>query len=129
LYRTIDLIYGIEINLITFLFNPSDIFKYVTKKFNEYSIEHALNITLNTHIFTSNNTTSLIENYGSSLEYLMNKKSDKYDIYMFDNIYLNQYGDDLMNLQERIPNNILNNFNNSITKSLCVKKGKLLCLV
>ncbi|KAG4085125.1 periplasmic binding protein-like II [Neocallimastix lanati (nom. inval.)] len=58
----------------------------------------------------------------------MNKKSDKYDIYMFDNIYLNQYGDDLMNLQERIPNNILNNFNNSITKSLCVKKGKLLCL-
>ncbi|ORX79188.1 periplasmic binding protein-like II, partial [Anaeromyces robustus] len=106
--------YSIDIHFVSFLFNTNNVFEFLTKEFNKYAKENNLDITLRNVVFTYSNSTSLIKDYGSSIESLMNKKSVKYDIYMFDSIYTNKYSPFLLDLGKTINTTIINNFDKDL---------------
>ncbi|OUM66485.1 hypothetical protein PIROE2DRAFT_6324 [Piromyces sp. E2] len=86
----------------------------LTNEFNEYSNQNYLNITLKHILFTPENSTELLNNYGESVESLMKRKSDKYEIYMFDSIFTYRYKENLINLKINMPQEFLDNYDSDI---------------
>lgn len=57
------------------------------------------------------------------------KKSSKYDIYFYNNIYSSNYGDYFLDLYENLPKSHLDMYNNDIIKNSCVYNDHLIGLV
>jgi len=95
----------------------------LTDEFNEYSEQNNLNITLKHILFTSYNSTSLLKNYGESVDSLLNRQSNKYEIFMFDSIYSYRYKDNLIDFKYNIPK-VLDDYDSDIVYNLCNIRGK-----
>lgn len=59
--------------------------------FNRYSEKQELDIHLDMVLFSDLNTTYALDEYGSTIESLLLKKSDKYDIFCYDPVYNYKY--------------------------------------
>jgi len=81
-------------------------------------------------VLTPNNSTSDIENYGTTIESLLEKKSTKYDIYFFYASYSKKYNDHFINLREYLPKESIEVFDESILQHQCTSyNNKLVGLV
>eukprot|EP00833_Pecoramyces_ruminatium_P000322 jgi/Orpsp1_1/1174354/evm.model.c7180000049786.1 len=99
----------------------------MVKDFNEYSEKNNLNITLNVNIYTSLDMKSF-EDFADNVESLLRKKTNKYDIYYFDNAYTIKYGPHLLDLKNYLPEEHIKMFNSEIIEKSCLYEDKLVGL-
>ena len=106
-----------------------EIYSNIINKFNKYSQENNLDITLKLTLFTSDNSTVSFEDYESSLEYLFQMRSQKYDLIFYDSVLSIKYSNYLLNLKEWIPEKHFDEYVNGIASQSCVYNGKWVGLV
>ncbi|KAL6631985.1 periplasmic binding protein-like II [Neocallimastix sp. 'constans'] len=97
-------------------------------KFNNYSKENNLNITLHFNYYSRINSTNNVGDYESQLDILFNRHSQKYDIIFYDNIFSRRYGPHLLNLKELLPNEHINLYSDNILSKTSLYKDKLVGL-
>lgn len=78
---------------------------------------------------TTNNSTSEINNYGSIIEALLNKKSSKYDIYFYYASYTKKLGYFFENLTNWIPQNHIDMYDHGIINNSCKYEDTVVGLV
>ncbi|OUM62603.1 hypothetical protein PIROE2DRAFT_11088, partial [Piromyces sp. E2] len=104
-------------------------YNIISEEFNKYAIDNDLNVELDINIYNFSNSTNLITDYRSSLEYLLNKGSLKYDIYFFDNGYTKKYMKHLMKLNDYFSEEYFSLYSkNNITLETCIYNEKLISL-
>jgi len=81
-------------------------------------------------VLTPENSTSDIENYGTTIESLLAKKSEKYDIYFFYASYSKKYYNHFIDLRKYLPKESIELFDESILQHQCTSyNDKLVGLV
>jgi len=70
------------------------------KEFNDYAIEKGIDIRINMELLTSNNSTIQPDAYASAIDLLLKRKSDKYDIFFFDNVDTVRYSPYFIDLKD-----------------------------
>ncbi|KAG4085296.1 periplasmic binding protein-like II [Neocallimastix lanati (nom. inval.)] len=103
-------------------------YENITHYFNEYSKENNLNIKLESSIFSDKIITQEKVSYDNALEYLLYRKSQKYDIYAFDPVYMKQYSKHLEDLKYYIPQEHLDMYSEPTMKEISVFQDKWLGL-
>jgi len=96
--------------------------------FNEYSEKNNLNITISINIHTNMDNKNF-ESFVDNVESLLNKKTNKYDIYYYDNAYTVKYGPYLLDLEKYLPKEHIEMYNSDIIEKTCVYEDKLVGLV
>jgi len=118
---------ALDVNALLYTSNFSDeLYHSLVKKFNKYSEENNLDISLIINTITGPS------NVTAQNEFILNlfkKKSNKYDLYFYDNIYSANYGDYFLDLNEYLPKSHLNIFNYDIISNSCIYNDKLIGLV
>ncbi|KAL6604136.1 hypothetical protein U3516DRAFT_815546 [Neocallimastix sp. 'constans'] len=92
----------------------NQIFTDSVKEFNEYSKKNNLDITFN--------------DIGSSIENLLERKKNKYDLYFYENLFTPLYSPYLYNLKELLSEEHINLFNENILNQTCYYHNKLVAL-
>ena len=95
--------------------------------FNKYAKQNNLDITVSLDLYTNENSTSLVTDYESMLDSLI--QSDSYDLYFYDNIYSTKFGPHLLNIKEWISQEHLNLYSEGIASQSCVYNDKWVGLV
>jgi len=117
---------ALEVNAFLYSSRFSDEFYHsLIKKFNKYSEENNLDISLTLNIGTGPSNATAENEF---ILKLFKKKSKKYDLYFYDNIYSANYGDNFLDLNEYLPKSHLDIFNNDIISNSCVYNDKLIGL-
>jgi len=101
----------------------------VVNEFNQYAKDHNLNISFNLNLLTATNTTNTLSNYITTVESLMEKKNNKYDLYFFDNSYTTHYGEYLLDLSKYISKDYVDMFDPKVISLTCLYENKLVSLV
>ena len=70
-----------------------------------------------------------MDDLGSSIQALLSKKSTKYDIFFYDNIYAKRFSEHLVDLKEHLPKNHMDMYNHSVIQDICSYEGKWVGLV
>jgi len=110
----------------TYMYDENSIYKVLVDGFNEYSIQNNLNIHLDLTILTPENSQSDFENYGTTIDSLLLKKSTKYDIYFYYAAYSKKYGEHFLNLREYLTEEFLNRFDKNLLDDMCSTNNKVL---
>ncbi|KAG4089319.1 periplasmic binding protein-like II [Neocallimastix lanati (nom. inval.)] len=97
----------------------------IIDEFNKYSVNNNLNITLAMNFLSKENSTVGVTDYESSVEYILSKRSDKYDIIFFDNIFTSKFAPDFLILDDYIPKEYIDMYKNSKIFQTCYYKNKL----
>ncbi|OUM68442.1 hypothetical protein PIROE2DRAFT_3900, partial [Piromyces sp. E2] len=120
---------GITINAVTYYYEAAnqDFYSPLLNDFNEYSKLNNLNITVDLNIFSNKKTDSSVSSYVESLELLLNKKSEKYDLYFFNNMYVSDLYRHFIDLKEYLSPEYLNLFDPDIIE-YCSYDNKLIGL-
>jgi len=101
----------------------------IVNEFNLYSKKNNLDISLNLTLFSDENTTYEISDFASTIEYLLKKKSQKYDIYIYDVLYTRKYSKYLIDLNEYLPEEHLNLYRSGDSLKVGVYDNKWVGLV
>jgi len=126
----IDSINAIDLNAIAFTYDVDvQVYTYLVKNFNNYSKENNLDINIHLNLITPANSTTEINDYGNFLESLLIKKTLKYDLIFYDNIYSFRYGAHLINLYDILPKEHINMYNPQITSQSCAYQDEIVGLV
>ncbi|ORX76101.1 hypothetical protein BCR32DRAFT_271475 [Anaeromyces robustus] len=116
---------AITINALAYSHNvDGQIYTPLVYEFNRYSNSHNLNITLNINLLTLDNTTFNVGGYGSTVETLLKKKSEKYDIYFYDNLYAKRFEPYLLNLKDHLPEEHIEMYKPGIASQTSVFNNK-----
>jgi len=107
----------------------SQIYTPFIDDFNSYSEKNNLDIIIHLNLLTILNTTYSFTSYGSMIENLLRKKSQKYDIFFYDNLYTLKYAPHLLDLNNEIPNELLNKYDKDIIANTCSYDDRLVGLV
>ncbi|KAG4087594.1 periplasmic binding protein-like II [Neocallimastix lanati (nom. inval.)] len=92
---------GVTINAIALSMNGGNsIYSPMVSDFNQYSKNNGYNITIDLTYLSRLNSTATVKSYEETLESLFNRKSDKYDIIFYDNIYTSHFEPYLLDLQD-----------------------------
>jgi len=126
----IDYIKLININGLAIVY-PDEIKYYnsLVSEFNKYSKKNDLNINLILTILTSDNSTLGIDDFGSLMDTLINKKSKKYDLYFYYGIYSKRYGQHFLVLDDYFSKDYLKKYDREIITKACTYKNKIIGLV
>jgi len=74
--------------------------------------------------------TADLESYGTTIDSLLMKKKQKYDVYFFFSTYTKKYASSLLNLEDYLPEESINAYDKAILKEGCSSNdGKLVALV
>jgi len=97
------------INALAFsVIEKTQIYTYLINNFNDYSIKNNLNITLNLNLLTPKNSTVNRDEFFSLIDSFLQKKSNKYDIYFYDNIYTPKFEPYFLDLNKLLPKEHIN---------------------
>ncbi|KAG4090153.1 periplasmic binding protein-like II [Neocallimastix lanati (nom. inval.)] len=88
----------------------SEIYTFLINNFNKYSKENGYDITIKLNLLTPSNSTSNTNDFLSLMESILLKKSDKYDIYFYNNIYTSRFEPHFLNLKEWLPKEHIDKF-------------------
>ncbi|ORX81963.1 periplasmic binding protein-like II [Anaeromyces robustus] len=117
---------SIKIHALAYDFvTEESIYGQFINEFNRYSKEQNLDIDVKLIIVSPSNSTTLIDDYGSTIDILLQKKSEKYDIIFFDSIYIHKFGSHFIDLSEWIPEKHINKFNEKDINQTCYHNNKL----
>lgn len=106
-----------------YIYNP------LISAFNKYAEDNNLDIYLKLTILSPNNSTSIINNYGSTVDSLLSKQSDKYDLYFYYDSYTKRYGPHFLYLDKYIPKEHINMYDNGIIENSCIYNNHIVGLV
>ena len=84
------------------------IYSYLINYFNDYSIKNNLNITINLNLFTPKNSTVHSDEFFSVIDSFLKRRSNKYDIYFYDNIYTPKFEPNFLDLNKLLPKEHIN---------------------
>ena len=96
------------------------------EEFNIYSIKNNLDITLVENVYSSITTE---EAYSETLDYLLSTKSIKYDLIINDIVYSKKFANYLTNLNEYIPQSLLDKYSYGILKDTNIVNNNMVTLV
>ncbi|ORX81335.1 periplasmic binding protein-like II, partial [Anaeromyces robustus] len=92
------------INALAFTKNEEvQIYTFLVNRFNNYSKKNNLNITVNLNLLSPANSTAESLDFFTSIDSYLRKKSTKYDIYFYENIYTTKFEPHFINLKEWLP--------------------------
>jgi len=100
---------SITINLIIqTYFQYAGLYSSVINDFNSrYAKEHNLDIDLQLHLFTEANSTVGEDFYSSTISTLLNKKTSKYDVFIYDPLFTRRYYPYFVDLKEYLPEELM----------------------
>jgi len=120
---------AVDVQAIAFSMNSGDlIYHPIVNDFNKFAKENNLNITIKLNLFSLDNATTSVRDYETMLDSLFNKKSDKYDLIYFDNIYTSRFGPDLLDLRDLLPKEHIDMYIEGIANQTCFYEDKLVGL-
>jgi len=93
-----------------YYFSDDNFYQSIEQIFNNYSKEKNLNITLSINYFSKKNSTGNRQQLFTTTEALLREKSKKYDLYLFDIIYLKELSNHFIDLNECLSNEYLDLF-------------------
>ncbi|ORX64250.1 periplasmic binding protein-like II [Anaeromyces robustus] len=93
-------------------------------EFNEYAKKKELDITVTVNLLSKENSTVEVTDYESTLDSLLPKKSEKYDIIFYDNIFTSKYGQHFVNLKEVVSDEYFKLYEKGIAPQSCVYDNK-----
>ncbi|KAG4102030.1 periplasmic binding protein-like II [Neocallimastix lanati (nom. inval.)] len=105
----------IALNLNALAYAPlsqTQIYSMIVNDFNEYSKINNLNVTLDLTLILPSNSTSNTDDYCSVIDVFLEKKSDKYDIIFYNNVYTSRFEPLFLDLNEWLPKDFINMFEN-----------------
>ncbi|ORX81333.1 periplasmic binding protein-like II, partial [Anaeromyces robustus] len=95
---------SIILNALAFTDNLDvQIYSYLVNEFNDYSKKNNIDITLKLTLFTPSNSTIETIDFFSLVDSYLLKKSTRYDIYFYENIYTTKFEPHFINLKEWMP--------------------------
>ncbi|ORX78821.1 hypothetical protein BCR32DRAFT_269872, partial [Anaeromyces robustus] len=106
----------------------SDIFTIIVNDFNEYAERNGIDIKIELNMITDSNLTMEVTNYESILMSVFTKKSSKYDIIFYDNIYSIKFGPHLVPLNDKLSSDHIKMYLDGIASQTCYFKNKLIGL-
>ncbi|ORX46906.1 hypothetical protein BCR36DRAFT_585012 [Piromyces finnis] len=121
----ISLAYAIKINSVVWSYDDGSLFRAFTNDFNDYSKKNNLDIELEFNLFTFQNVTNnFVTEYDSTIDYLLSRKSNKYDIYFYDVQYSRKYYDHFINLADYLKKEHIEKYENDLAPQICKYNGK-----
>jgi len=104
------------------------IYSLVADKFNKYAKEKGLDINLQVMLLSKENSTVEVTDYESTIEQMMSKKSIKYDLYYYDNIFSYKFGPHLLPLDDKLSEEHINIYIPGVAEQICYYKDQLIAL-
>ncbi|ORX49029.1 periplasmic binding protein-like II [Piromyces finnis] len=101
----------------------SEYLNFLVRNFNNYSKENDLDIELEITLYTPSNSSNVVSDYKDTLEHLLNRKSTKYDIYIYNILHTSTYSSYFVDLNKYIPEYV-DMYSQNIFLSLCTENGK-----
>jgi len=130
MYFSIDYVKGTELNALAFSQDEgTQIYTHLINDFNNYALSNNLNVTISLNLFTPANSTKNTGDFCSVIDQYLQKKSNKYDIYFYDNIYTSRFEPHFLDLNELLPKNHTELFTEAQTSESYSYKNKLIGLV
>lgn len=81
------------------------------------------------NLFTKENSTVLVTDFEGMLESLFRKRSSKYDLYFYDNIFTPKFGKYLLPLDNYVPSEIFDLYKQGVANQTCRYKDQWIALV
>ncbi|ORX80087.1 hypothetical protein BCR32DRAFT_26408 [Anaeromyces robustus] len=126
----IGVIKALSLNALAFSKNgASELYLPLITQFNDYAKENGYNINLHLNLFSELNSTALVTDYESMIDSVFRRKSSKYDLVFFDNIYTARFGPHLLNILDKLPKEHIDLYRNGIASRSCVHNGEWVGLV
>jgi len=100
--------------------------RIISNAFNEYSREKGLGIKLDLTAITPETATNERESYGTTIDSLLSRRSEKYDIYFYFSGYGQAYGNHFINLNDYLEEEYIKEFDEKILKEGCSSSDKKL---
>jgi len=126
----IKLVNGITVNFFGFACEANDNYlEGLVSDFNEYSNNNNLDIDVHKILISSANSTTSIDEYSNSIEALLNKGSDKYDLLMINSLYVNHLRDFIAELDKYVSKDIIDKYIKGVTSKIGFIDDKLLAIV
>jgi len=98
----------------------------LVEDFNNYSQQNKLNIKINITLLSIKNSTFSMIDYGTIVDAFL--KKNKFDLYFYDNVYIERYGKYLQELDDLIPESHISLFDPKVIEESCKYKKKLVGL-
>jgi len=105
-------------------FSYNDLFQIIENDFNNYSHRNNLNVTLKMEFFSEKNSTRNRNDHSSTIDSLLSRKSTKYDIYIFDPIYLKKLSSHFLDLKQHLPEEYIDSYSLKDIWKICVYEDK-----
>ena len=97
---------AVILNALAFTQNEgTQVYTFLINNFNEYSLKNNLNVTIDLNLFTPANSTKKTDDFCSVIDQFLKRKSDKYDIYFYNNIYTTRFEPHFLDLNKLLPRN------------------------
>jgi hypothetical protein len=109
----------IKLKAVSFSYDNGIVPNYLAHEFNKYAEEKNLDIELSILLYTEKNSTLYVNDYGSTIEYLLRRGSTKYDIYFYDNMYSQRYSQYLINLEDYLSKDHIALYSSGIASETC----------
>jgi len=114
----------------SFYDDANSVYRSLVNGFNEYSKENGLGIYVHLTMLTPENSTFDFENYGTTIDSLLSKQSQKYDMFFYYSAYTKRYGDHFLNIRKHIPKEYIEQFDEKLLNETCSSyDNKLIGLV
>lgn len=102
---------AIVVKVMIFIMSTyQSLYDEMVKDFNNYMAEKKLNITLEFGKLTENDSTLDVNAYGASIDTLLKKRSTKYDVYVYFDIFNEVYAPHFIDLKNYLSEDEINNF-------------------
>ena len=111
------------------MFIYDQIYNDLVSEFNKYAKAKNLDIELDMILFSNQNTTFELNNYDSTIDSLISRRSKKYDIYCFDPLYTKKYTSFMINLNDILPEEHMELYNHGDAKKTCYSNNQWAGLV
>jgi len=110
-------------------FSYASLFQDLERNFNIYSNKNNLDIKLEMVFFSEKNSTRGRSDHSLMLDTLLNRKSVKYDMYIFDPILVKKLSSHFLDLKEWLPNEYIDLYNLNDVWKISVYDNKWVGLV
>ncbi|ORX46905.1 periplasmic binding protein-like II [Piromyces finnis] len=121
----ISFTYSLKITSVIWTYDDGSFFKSITNDFNEYAKKNNLDIELEFVFFTTQNTTTnFVNEFDSTVDFLLSRKSDKYDVYFYDVQYSRKYFDYFIDLNDYLSKEHLAKYENDVAPQIGRYNGK-----
>ncbi|KAL6608374.1 hypothetical protein U3516DRAFT_829296 [Neocallimastix sp. 'constans'] len=106
-YFKIDVGKTITFNALAFSYSEeTEVYSILINGFNKYSKQNNLDIDICLNLLTLYNSSKEVKDYRSTLDFILRKDYERYDIIFYDLIYSSRFGSNLLDLKNIIPEEI-----------------------